>query len=67
VEGKLQSCFTLRDVRRKQWSGATDNMKIEAALAILEAHKCIHGFESDSGGRPTTTYEVNPALIGGAI
>ena len=66
VEGKLQSGFTLRDVRRKQWSGATDNMKIEAALAILEAHKCIHGFECDSGGRPTTTYEVNPALIGGA-
>lgn len=65
-DGKLQSGFTLRDVRRKQWSGATDTMKVEAALAMLEAHHCVRGFESASGGRPTTTYEVNPALIGGA-
>ena len=66
VEGKLPSGFTLRTVRLKNWSGATNSIQIEAALAILEAHKCIHGFESNSGGRPTTTYEVNPALIGGA-
>jgi len=63
-EGKLQSGFTLRDVRRKQWSGATDTMQVEAVLAMLEAHHCIHGSESVNGGRPTTTYEVNPALIG---
>jgi len=65
-DGKLQNGFTLRDVRRKQWSGATDTMKIEAALDMLEAHHCVRGIEIASGGRPTTTYQVNPALIGGA-
>lgn len=64
--GKLQSGFTLRTVRQKNWSGATSNVQIEAALAMLESHHCIRGFESSNGGRPTTTYEVNPALIGGA-
>lgn len=65
-EGKLQTGFTLRTVRQKNWSGANNNIQIEAALAMLEAHHCIRGFESANGGRPTTTYEVNPALIGGA-
>ena len=65
-DGKLKSGFTLRTVRQKNWSGATNNIQIEAALAMLEAHHCVRGFESASGGRPTTTYEVNPALIGGA-
>lgn len=65
-DGKLQSGFTLRTVRQKNWSGATNTIQIEAALAMLEAHHCIRGFESANGGRPTTTYEVNPALIGGA-
>jgi putative DNA primase/helicase len=54
-DGKLQSGFTLRTVRQKNWSGAANNIQIEAALAMLEAHHCVRGFESASGGRPTTT------------
>ena len=65
-DGKLQNGFTLRTVRQKNWSGATNNIQIEAALAMLETHHVIRGVESASGGRPTTTYEINPALIGGA-
>lgn len=66
-DGKLQSGFTVRDVRRKQWSGATESIHVEAALNILEAHHWIRGIESASGGRPTTTYVIHPALIGGAV
>lgn len=64
VDGKLQNEFTARDVRRKQWSGATTSMQIETALAILESNHCIHGIDTDTGGRPTTSYQINPALIG---
>lgn len=67
TEGKLQSGFTVRTIRQKNWSGAANNIQIEAALAILETNHCIRGYESASGGRPTTIYEVNPALIGGAL
>lgn len=65
-DGKLQTGFTLRTVRQKNWSGASNTIQIEAALAMLEAHHCIRGIEIASGGRPTTIYEVNPALIGAA-
>jgi len=65
-DGKLQNGFTLRTVRQKNWSGATNTIQIESALDILESHHWIKGFESVNGGRPTTTYSVNPALIGGA-
>ncbi len=66
-EGKLETGFTVRTIRQKNWSGATSNMQIEAALSTLEAHHCVRGIDSVNGGRPTTTYEVNPALIRSAV
>ncbi len=64
-DDKLQDGFTVRDVRRKQWGGATGTLEIEAALGILEEHGYIRGIESAGAGRPTTIYYVNPVLKGG--
>jgi hypothetical protein len=67
AEGKLTDGFTLRDVRRKQWSGATTTADAEAALMILEEHHWIVASDADAeaGGRPTTRYRVNPQIAGG--
>ncbi len=65
ADGKLKTGFTLRDIRNKNWSGATTSTQIMAALAKLEFHNCVLGTESTGNGRPTTVYQVNPALIGG--
>lgn len=65
-EGKLKSGFTVRDVLRKCWAGVTTALQAESALLILEEHHYIRSHESTNPtGRPTTQYEINPALFGG--
>jgi len=65
-EGKLPNNFTVRDVRRKNWGGATSNLQIEGALAVLETNNWIRGHDTQSGvGRQTTVYELRPELRGG--
>jgi hypothetical protein len=65
AEGKMQSGFTARDVRRKRWSGLGSTSQVEAALDILEDAKWLRGFETAGieGGRPTTTYTINPHVF----
>ena len=65
-EGKLKPGFTVRDVLRKCWTGVTTALQAESALLILEEHHYLRSHESSNAtGRPTTQYEINPALIGG--
>ena len=66
-EGKMQDGFTARDVRRKRWSGLGTASQVEAALDILEDFGWLQGFETggSEGGRPTTTYFINPAVLPG--
>ena len=65
-EGKLKPDFTVRDVLRKCWTGVTTALQAESALLILEEHHYLRSHESSNAtGRPTTQYEINPALIGG--
>ena len=65
-EGKLKPGFTVRDVLRKCWAGVTTGLQAESALLILEEHHYLRSHESTNpAGRPTTQYEINPALIGG--
>jgi phage/plasmid primase-like uncharacterized protein len=65
-EGKLKPGFTVRDVLRKCWTGLTTSLQVEAALLILEEHHYLRSYDSTHGtGRPTTQYDINPALTGG--
>ena len=61
TEGKLDDGFTVRDVVRKQWTGITNTMQAEAALAILEEHSYIQSSEGiNEIGRPTIRFSINP-------
>jgi Protein of unknown function (DUF3987) len=62
ADGKLPDVFRTRDLLRKQWTGCTTGMQVDAALAILEEHRWLDGVEvgDPAGGRRTIDYHVNP-------
>jgi hypothetical protein len=55
--------FTVRDIRRHEWSGLADNEPIEAALEWLAAKGWVREAEpAQRPGRPTNRFEVNPRI-----
>ncbi len=62
-EGELQDGFTAREVHQHDWLGLTDRDQVQAGLNLLvELHylAASSAAPSERGGRPTTTYTVNP-------
>ncbi len=61
---KLNDGFTLRDVRRNQWSSLKTSESVRAALEWLEDENWIRsslsGGETFASGRQTLRYEINP-------
>lgn len=58
---KLDNEFTLRDLKRRKWSGLTDGDVVEAALAVLEEHGYCQQFEVSNGtGRPSIYFVKHP-------
>ncbi len=52
-----------RDVHQHDWSGLTDREQVQAGLNLLvELHHLAESSTAtwERGGRPTTTYTVNP-------
>ena len=59
----LPSEFKVRDVRNKCWSGLTLTEDAECACELLAEHRWLIATVKPSGshgGRPTTTYHLNP-------
>ena len=52
--------FTAREVYRKHWR-LLDRKGTDEAIAILVDHGWLRAFKTDTNGRPSTIYEVNPA------
>ena len=64
--GDLEGPFTARDVHRYEWSGLTDRAHIQLGLDLLVelGHLApIPSVASERGGRPTTSYEINPRAL----
>ena len=62
-EGALHNGFTAREVHQHDWSCLTDRDQVQAGLNLLvELHylAAASAAASERGGRPTTTYTVNP-------
>jgi hypothetical protein len=63
-KGDLKDGFTVRDVRRPQWSNLSDLEEIEAGLDLLSDYNWIAEKArkpGPAGGRPTKAFGINPA------
>ena len=61
--GDLSDGFTARDAHRPKWTGLTDIAHVELGLTLLvdlDYLAASSGLPGDRGGRPTTTYRINP-------
>ena len=56
--GALPALFTARDVYRAQWAGLGDKGTVNDALDMLVNHAWLTEALVDTGGRPTTTYQL---------
>lgn len=63
--GELQNPFVTRDVRRKGWTGLTTPEEVAGAVSRLEELGWLRRtvVRLDGGGRPTTRYTINPAVV----
>ncbi len=62
--------FRVRDVRNKGWSGLTLTEDAECACELLAEHRWLIATVKPSGsqgGRPTTTYHLNPQAKSAAV
>jgi putative DNA primase/helicase len=62
-KGDLTDGFTARDVHRPRWSGLTDSAHVELGLTMLVDLDHLAASPvppGERGGRPTTTYKINP-------
>jgi putative DNA primase/helicase len=56
--GHLPRKFTARDVWRPGWARLTDRVVVQAALNLLEDYDWLTSWRHETGGRPTTLYQV---------
>ena len=62
-KGDLQDGFAARDIRRKEWSGLTENDQIKAGLELLADFDWITPKTTETVGRPRTVYAINPRAL----
>jgi putative DNA primase/helicase len=67
LRDSLPNPFTARDVQRKCWSGLDSAEDVERALLVLEERRWVKPVEAPAGargGRPTSLFWINPAVLG---
>lgn len=62
-KGDLTGPFTARDIQRKGWSGLADKERVASGLAALLDADWIAASVTETGGRPSTTYQPNPKAM----
>jgi hypothetical protein len=66
VENPTMTTFKAREIRRKEWSGLTEQDDVNKALDYLENVagwvRCATDLAGPRGGRPSSTYRINPMV-----
>jgi putative DNA primase/helicase len=66
ADGDLQNDFSARDIRRRCWSGLGEVEQIQAGLDLLSDLDYLSATTAApgaQGGRPKTTYRINPRIV----
>lgn len=66
IRASQPQSFTVRDIKRKNWTGLQKDEAVEDVLALLIENNILAKQEntgSPNGGRPTTRYFVNPRFL----
>jgi len=63
LQGDVPSQFTARDIYQHHWH-RLDKDGAQLALDYLATLGRVRSFKVETGGRPTTRWEANPALMG---
>ena len=65
--GKLGNPFRARDVYRSGWAGLSDRDDVHRAIAVLEAAHWLRAedikADTETGGRPSVQFRINPSLL----
>jgi putative DNA primase/helicase len=64
-KGDLPDGFTARDLWRNKWSGLDDLDQVKAGLDLLSDFDWLAQALIQTGGRPRTTYAINPRTFHG--
>jgi putative DNA primase/helicase len=62
-KGDLKEGFSLRDTMRSHWGNLTDLEQVSAGLALLVDLFWLAPKTIRTGGRPSTTYSINPRAL----
>lgn len=60
---EISDGFTLRNIHQKDWSNLTDREQVKAGLDLLVDLDWLVARTEQTGGRPRTTYGVNPGVF----
>ena len=63
--GKLSNGFTAREILRKGWTGLSDATEIKEGLAALTDYDYLLECMTETSGRPSVTYRINPRFYKG--
>lgn len=64
-KGDLPDGFTARDVYRGKWANLSDRGHVQAGLDLLDDLDHLASTTNKTGGRPRTTYAINPRTFQG--
>lgn len=59
-KGDLGDGFTVRDILQKDWSNLSNKDQVAAGLELLDDLDWLQSQELKTGGRPKTTFRINP-------
>lgn len=58
-KGDLAQGFSAREVKRHHWSGLTGE-RVDLGLEMLVEHEWLRIQATETGGRPSITFQINP-------
>jgi len=63
--GKLSNGFSVREIRRKGWTGLTDATEIKEGVDTLTDYGYLIECVVETTGKPSVSYRINPRVYGG--